>query len=644
MPFSDPSARRRSFRRPLFVALVAGALAIPVMVVAGLQPAAAAVPSGRAVLLNAPAWTATTTALGPAPAASTVSFSVAVAARDAAGAQAFADAVSDPRSASYRHYLTPQQYTARFGATASDVAAVLSWLHGAGLQTGTVPISNSYVPVTGSIAGVNKAFGTTIKSYHRNNRQVIAPASALTVPVALAGRVSDVLGLDTSQIYRTGAKATPNGAAAGNITCSTYWGENTNTSYLTAPAPLSGNLPNRSCYTPSRLNAARGIPATGKTGAGVTVGNVLWCDSPTIPSDVNTWAAQVGAPALTAGQYTSQDPATWDAYCTNQANIDSTMVETALDAEAIHGAAPDAKIIYAPAAGPYNSYLLTATQNLVNANQVQVITNSWGGGETSSAFLHSVYVQAASQGISVMASSGDDGDNTYSNGSASKARPSADYPASDSELTSIGGTSLGISSTNSVLFEQAWYDVISRSSGTTWTSDVFYGASGGGKSGFTSQPSYQSGIVPSTFSGKPAKRAYPDIANIADSQTGYVVGVTQAGAYTTLTVGGTSLASPYTAGEVALAIQTKGGNLGFLNPKLYLNRATAVSDVSGSTVNEGTEGKWKNPSTGTYIEPTTYFLNAMSLLPSTQQSAAGWDNVTGLGAVSNASNFITAIQ
>ncbi len=641
MPFSDPSARRRT-RRPLLAALLAGALAVPVLV-ATSQSASAANAPGRAHLLDAPAWTATSTALGPAPAASDVNFSVAIAPRDAAGAQAFADAVSDPHSASYRHYLTPQQYTARFGATASDVAAVLSWLHGAGLRTGTVPISNSYVPVTGSIAAVNKAFGTTIKSYHRNNRQVIAPASALTVPGALAGRVSDVLGLDTSQIYRSGARVIPNGASAGNINCSTYWGENTNTSYITAPAPLSGNLPNRACYTPSRLNAARGIPATGKTGAGVTVGNVLWCDSATIPSDINTWAAQVGAPALTAGQYTSQDPAIWDPYCTNQANIDGTMVETALDAEAIHGAAPDAKIIYAPASGPYSNYLLTATQNLVNANQVQIITNSWGGAE-STAFLHTVYVQAASQGISVMASSGDDGDNTYTNGSASKARPSADYPASDSQLTSIGGTSLGISSTNSVLFEQAWYDVISRSSGTAWTSDVFYGASGGGKSGLTSQPSYQSGIVPSTFSGKPAKRAYPDIANIADSQTGYVVGVTQAGAYTTLTVGGTSLASPYTAGEVALAVQTKGARLGFLNPKLYLNRATAVSDVSGSTVNQGTEGKWKNPSTGAITEPTTYFLNAMGLLASSQQSVTGWDNVTGLGAVSNASNFINAIQ
>src|SRR5436190_64420 len=130
MPLSDPPAHRRGLPRPLSVALIAGAVAIPVMVVASLQPAAASPPAR------------------------------------------------------------------------------------AGLQNGTVPISNNYVPVTGSIAAVNKAFGTTIKSYHRNNRQVIAPASALTIPAALAGRVSDVLGLDTSQVYRSGAKVVPNGASA----------------------------------------------------------------------------------------------------------------------------------------------------------------------------------------------------------------------------------------------------------------------------------------------------------------------------------------------------------------------------------------------------------------------------------------------
>ncbi|MGI8667511.1 MAG: S53 family peptidase [Jatrophihabitans sp.] len=642
MHLSGPPAQHRRHLRPL--ALVAGAVAVPVLVVAAVQPATAAGLPGRAAILHAPAWTATATTLGAAPAASAVSFSVAIAPRDAAGAQAFADAVSDPRNASYGKYLTPRQYTARFGASAAAVASVVSWLRAAGLHTGAVPPSNSYVPVTGSISSVNKAFGTTINSYRRDDRQVIAPASALTVPAALAGTVSDVLGLDTSQVYSSGAKApaTPTAASPGNTACSTYWGENTNTSYATAPAPLSGNLPNRACYTPSRLDAARGVPATGKTGAGATVGIVLWCDSHTIGTDVNTWAAQVGWPALTTGQYTAQDPSSFNSYCT-QANTDNAMVEVALDAESIHGAAPDAKIIYSAAAGPYNSYLLTATQNLVNANQVQVISNSWGGGE-STAFLHSVYVQAASQGISVLASSGDAGDNTYSNGSSSKGTPSADYPASDSELTSIGGTSLGITSSNSVLFEQAWYDVISRRSGSSWLAKKFYGAGGGGKSAITAQPSYQVGIVPASFAGSPAKRAYPDIANIADSQTGYVVGVSQSGVYTTFTVGGTSLASPYTAGEVALAVQTKGAGLGFLNPKLYLNRATAVTDLSDQTVNRGTEGKWTNPSTGAVTEPTTYFLNAETLLVSSQKSVAGWDNLTGLGAVSNAANFISAIQ
>ncbi|MBV9821284.1 MAG: hypothetical protein JO144_03500, partial [Actinobacteria bacterium] len=143
MPFSGMPAAVRGCRRPVLAALVAGAFAVP-LVAASLQPAAAANP-GRAALAGAPAWTASATALGAAPATRTVNFSVAIAPRDAAGAQAFADSVSDPRSADYRHFITPQQYTARFGATAADVAAVVSWLRGAGLQTGTVPISNSYV-------------------------------------------------------------------------------------------------------------------------------------------------------------------------------------------------------------------------------------------------------------------------------------------------------------------------------------------------------------------------------------------------------------------------------------------------------------------------------------------------------------------
>ncbi len=641
MRHSDPRAPRR--HRSRAIVATAGVLALPAALAVGL-PSASAAPVSRTSVQGAPSWTAASAALATAPSAQQLDFTVTLTPRDAAGAQRFADAVSDPKSSSFRKFLTPQQFTDRFNASPADVASVVGWLRAAGLHTGTIPLSRNYIPVSGTVATVDRAFSSTISRYQRNGHLVTAPSRQLTVPAAVAGKVGAVLGLDTSEVYRSNAVATPLGASAGNTSCSTYWGENTNTSYAAAPTPLSGNLPNRACYTPSRLDAARGIPATGKTGAGVTVGIVLWCDSHTIPTDVNTWAAQVGAPALTAGQFTANDPSSWDSYCTNQANIDNSMVETALDVESIHGAAPNANIVYSPAAGPYNSYLTTATQSLVNANQVSVITNSWGGGE-STAFLHSIYVQAASQGISVLASSGDAGDNDYANGSSSKGSPSADYPASDSELTSIGGTSLGITSGNTALFEQPWYDVISRRSGSTWGAKAFYGASGGGKSGITAQPSYQAGIVPSSFAGSGSpRRTYPDIANIADSQTGYVVGVSQSGTYTTFTVGGTSLASPYTAGEVALAIQTKGARLGFLNPKLYTNRATAVTDLSGSTVSQGTEGKWTNPSTGAVTEPTTYFLNGQGLLASSQKSVAGWDNITGLGAVSNASAFISAIQ
>jgi len=156
MPFSAPSARWRQHRRPLSVALVAGAVAIPVMVAAGLQPAAAASLPGRATLVNAPGWTASTAALGPA--AGSVSFSVAIAPRDAAGAQAFADSVSDPRSASYRHFITPQQYTARFGATATDVASVAGGI--AKVRTANVEQAEALANVTATLTAARDQPGT----------------------------------------------------------------------------------------------------------------------------------------------------------------------------------------------------------------------------------------------------------------------------------------------------------------------------------------------------------------------------------------------------------------------------------------------------------------------------------------------------
>lgn len=54
--------------------------------------------------------------------------------RDHAGLAAAAAAISDPKSPSYQHYLSPAQVQAAFGATAAQQRAVSAWLAGPAWQ------------------------------------------------------------------------------------------------------------------------------------------------------------------------------------------------------------------------------------------------------------------------------------------------------------------------------------------------------------------------------------------------------------------------------------------------------------------------------------------------------------------------------
>src|SRR5690242_11527169 len=90
----------------------------------------------------------------------------------------FALAVSTPGNAQYRHFLTPGQYFQRFGTTNGTVAAVESWLTGAGLHVTRVEQHNRYVEVGGSVAAAERAFGVSINSYRHDGMTVQAPTSA----------------------------------------------------------------------------------------------------------------------------------------------------------------------------------------------------------------------------------------------------------------------------------------------------------------------------------------------------------------------------------------------------------------------------------------------------------------------------------
>jgi subtilase family serine protease len=656
---------RMNRKTPLAVATLAA--------IGGAATAASAspTPGNRVAVSAAPAWLSHATRVAAAPPQAAVELTITLRSPHAAAAQAFARSVSEPGSPSFRHFLTPAQYQSRFGPATSAVSQVRSWLAGQGFKITHQGIG--YLTVSGPVRDAEAAFGTQLSTFKRNGQKVMAPTSAVTVPAALGSSVQSVLGLDTSATFHSdiatqaqlaakiarqeGIKLPKNlspGATADGG-CSRSWGQNQTAWVHAAPTPLSKVEPDAVCgYTPQQLDAARGITSTGLNGSGVTAGIILWCDDPNLVSDVNQWASNLHVAQLKPGQATIDQPSQpYESYCTQNDGADQ--IETSLDAEAIHAVAPAANIVYSPAVGPDDAGLVDALHRIIDTDAVNIVNNSYGEPESeltpdAEAAFESVLTQAAAEGITVLAASGDRSDN-FTSGT-----PFPDYPASDPWITSVGGTSLGLANSNHVAFEQGWFTTFSLYlgidggwTGTSVGSAWGYGyGGGGGVSALFAQPSYQQGVVPARLAGTTPMRVYPDIANIADPATGFLMGYTYQplGNFYMANIGGTSLASPFTVGQIALAIQHHGGPLGFVNPVIYKSGSTSLTDLTSNTVNEGVE--FTNAITAAFgLGPVSEALsiNGQSLVQGTTLSLApGYDNLSGMGVPSNEARFISLLN
>src|SRR5665213_58451 len=92
--------------------------------------------------------------------------------------------------------LSPSQVKSQFGPTATDVAAVTSYLQSQGLSGVTVEPNNLIVSASGSAANVAKAFNTSLHSFSLNGATVFANTAPAYVPTSLGGIAIAVLGLN----------------------------------------------------------------------------------------------------------------------------------------------------------------------------------------------------------------------------------------------------------------------------------------------------------------------------------------------------------------------------------------------------------------------------------------------------------------
>jgi subtilase family serine protease len=593
--------------------------------------------NGRTTLPGSiPSWANSKNLRTAADPATAVGFRVYLGWTDANGAGALARAVSDPRSASYGKYLTPNQFRARFAPSAATTAKVKNWLKSQGFDVQYIPQNNHYISAEGTLAQAQAAFGAQFGVFKVRGLSLRAPLSELSIPSDLAASVSAIVGLDESyqfvQTYhRVDKKAPPSGGFRNAPPLPIFWATEfspyafptgfTALALPSVPWTVKG-------YTPQQIKGAYGI--SGYDGAGQTVAVIDAYASPTILQDVNQWSINRGLPTMNPSQLVQVvPPGVYKRPQNPQQDPQGWYGEETLDVEAVHGMAPAAKIVYVGA--PNNRQDLDAALNhVVDRHLAQIVTNSYGFSTTELLPpgyvkpLEDTLIQAAIEGIGVYFSSGDNGDESSIFGFAT-----TDWPASSPWVTAVGGTSLGIGVGNTRAVETGWgtSDYACATPPTCTRAGWLYGA-GGGVSVVFDEPSYQvaGGL---SLTG----RGVPDVAALADPQTGMLVGQTQAfpegDHYDEYRIGGTSLASPIFAGIMALADQKAGHPHGFANPLFYANPGafydvrSVKTAVARRNFNNGVDA-----SAGTSDRLRTF--DDYSGSPS-QHTNSGWDNVTGLG-------------
>ncbi|MEY9967315.1 subtilase family serine protease [Streptacidiphilus sp. MAP12-16] len=681
------------FSRSRSRAGTAALLAVPLLlsgVVLGGPAGAKSLPARVPLPSTLPGWAAPSADRGAVAPTAPVSARVYLAGRDPAGLDAFARAVSDPRSPSYGHYLSARQVSERFGATRKQTDAVRGWLTSAGFRI--VGTTAHYVAVQGDARAVSRAFGTTLHSFRKGDRSFTAPAAPASVPASIASAVLSITGLDTaphqarpdnvrsasaSPASARPASARPDAArpdaarpAGGRAETSgrrdllpgpalayvnsgpfsDYFGSSPASAYPPAygqvqPFALRG-------YTGTQLRRAYGAAGTGLTGAGVTVAVVDAYDSPTLGADTTAYASAHGDAPYRKGQLIRIDPAVWTNTAPrserfpNGCGASGWYGEQTLDVEAVHGVAPQAGIVYVGAASCSDSDLMDALTTIVDKRLADIVSNSWGEPEGDSdpaadPVYDALFKRGAAEGVGFYVSSGDQGDDVAATGTRQ-----SDMPASLPWVTAVGGTSLALDQNGDYRFETGWGTDSAKLSndGTSWgmLPGTFLAGAGGGTSSRVLQPVYQHGVVPDALAATNGvqHRVVPDVAAVADSATGFLVGQTQAWPdgtvrYGEFRIGGTSLASPVFAGIQALAQQAGGKPLGFANPRLYqLYGTPAFHDVTDTPLGAATSLAQVRVDFHNGVDATGGLDVSLRTMghDSSLRAVPGFDDVTGVGS------------
>lgn len=496
-----------SYMRPYLLILLAF-LALP----AALMAAA-----GRQILSgHMSARVHTLAAVGRLDPATNLQLAVSLPVRDAAGLTNLLRQIQDPASPNFRHYLTPEQFADRFGASVADYEAAIAFAQAHGLTVTARHPNRLVLSVSGAARDIERAFHLTLRVYRHPTEARLFHAPDSEPSLDLAAPILHVSGLDDY--------ARPHPQLRKSLDAGTN-----------PVRALTGSSPNGHFIGKDFRNAY--VPATTLDGTGQSIG-LLQFDGYYI-NDITSYMATAGiAPGVVLTNVAV------DGGVSTPSSGDGSL-EVSLDIEMALSMAPGLSriIVYeAPNPSPWVDLL----SQMANDNLAKQLSCSWGGGPPDAA-SEQIFQQMAAQGQSFFNASGDSDAYTMTT--------PPDFPEESPNVTQVGGTTLAMSGAGSAYAsETAW----NRGGGV---------GSGGGISTTYAIPVYQRGVNMAVNQGSTTMRNLPDVAMTANNV--YV----QYGNGVQGWVGGTSCAAPLWAGFTALVNQQAASrsmpSVGFLNPAIY---------------------------------------------------------------------------
>jgi subtilase family serine protease len=374
------------------------------------------------------------------------------------------------------------------------------------------------------------------------------------------------------------------------------------------------------CYGPAQIRTAYNIQSVldkGITGKGRNIVIIDAFDAPTIREDLATFDKLFGLNDPQLNIYYPDGKTPFDYSDDNQVGWSG---EITLDVEWAHAVAPDATIQLVLAKSNNDADILSATKYAVQHNLGDVISQSFGEGETcvDPKLLkqeHQLFFEASLKGITLFASAGDQGSAQPACDGSNNYFLSASSPATDPFVTSVGGTQLNADATTG-----------EYKSEVVWNEPNYGSAGGGGYSTIYRTPFYQLGTQ-----GIGKYRGGPDIAYNGAINGGVLTVWNPDGAGQAVYIfGGTSAGSPQWAGIAALGAQLAKHRLGLINPALY---ALGHSSLASKVFHDITVGDI----TYTYEDDNGNVITIQGF-----SAKKGWDAATGWGTP-NVANLLPAL-